>query len=143
MSQQPEAASCAEPRRHAIAIDGFAHQNPIPTAARLGPLLVSSMVVGYDQDTSRLPDRPEAQVENVFDYVGAILRAAGAAWAHVVRMTFYVPHLEMRAAINPAWLAHFPDAGSRPARVTHQVPTELGIRCEFIAYVHAPPGALR
>jgi 2-iminobutanoate/2-iminopropanoate deaminase len=122
--------------RRAIEIDGFSHHNPIPAAARLGPLLVSSMVVGYQRGTTLVPDTPEAQVENIFAYVADILAEAAATWDDVVRMTFYVPDLQVRPAINGPWLEHFPDPSTRPARVTHAVPTDLGIRAEFVAYLH-------
>ena len=126
--------------RRAIHIDGFAHRNPIPAAALLGPLLVSSMVVGYERGTTDVPQRPESQVENVFAYVADILEEAGGSWEDVVRMTFYVPDLRVRPAINGAWLEHFPDPSTRPARVTHATPTDLGIRAEFVAYLGSSRG---
>lgn len=122
-------------RTRAVDIEGFGHQNPIPAASRLGPLLVSSMVVGYDPGTSTVPQLWSAQVANLFAHVGSILTAGDAAWSDIVRMTFYVPSLDVRPDINVAWLEHFPDAEHRPARITHEVRSELGIRCEFLAYV--------
>lgn len=121
--------------RRSIEITGFAHHNPIPAASRLGPMLVSSMVVGYDAGTWTVPEAPGAQVANVFAHIGNILQAADATWTDIVRMTFYATSLDVRPEINVAWLEHFPDAASRPARVTHQVVSPLGIRCEFVAYV--------
>lgn len=122
--------------RRAIDIAGFSHRNPIPAAARLGPLLVSSMVVGYDGGTTVVPKEPSAQVENIFSHVAAILDSAEATWADVVRMTFYVSDLKLRPVINSLWLTHFPDPETRPARVTHPGGADLGIRAEFMAYVH-------
>lgn len=122
-------------RRRSIEIEGFGHKNPIPAASRLGPVLVSSMVVGYDAGTTSVPDCAGAQVANLFEHAAAILEAAGASWDDVVRMTFYAPSLASRPDINAVWTATFPDPDRRPARITHEVDTHLGIRCEFIAYL--------
>ncbi|MEZ0165152.1 RidA family protein [Kineococcus sp. LSe6-4] len=123
--------------RRAVDVDGFGHKNPLPAASRLGPLLVSSMVIGYDPGTTDVPPEPSAQVANLFHHVAAVLHAGGAGWEHVVRMTFYLPDLAQRTAVNEVWTATFPDAATRPARIAHEVAHPLGIRCEFIAY--APP----
>lgn len=125
----------------AIEIDGFAHSNPIPAAARIGPVLVSSMVIGYERGTTLVPDRPETQAENVFATVADILAAAQASWSHVVRMTFYVPDLMMRPAVNICWLQRFPDPATRPARITFETPSHPVIRAEFMAYVQSAGGS--
>lgn len=128
-------------QRRAIDISGFSHRNPIPAAARVGPLLASSMVIGYRPGTRDVPESVSEQVANLFSYVGAILSGAGADWSDIVRMIFYVPSLDMRPEINVAWIAHYPEEATRPARITHQMPTELGVRCEFLAYVTTPDGS--
>ncbi|MEI4271124.1 RidA family protein [Klenkia sp. LSe6-5] len=121
--------------RRSIDIEGFGHRNPLPAASRLGPLLVSSMVVGYDAGTTTVPPEPTAQVANLFQHSAAVLAAGGATWDDVVRMTFYLPDLADRAAVNEVWTRVFPVADRRPARVAHQADSHLGIRCEFIAYL--------
>jgi enamine deaminase RidA (YjgF/YER057c/UK114 family) len=120
--------------RRAIEIDGFRHANPIPAACRVGPLLVSSVVVGRDPVTKEMPDDVGEQLANLFGHVGAMLAEAGAEWRHVARMSFFVPDLALRDAINGPWLEHFPDPASRPARHT-QATDVPHISCEFIAYI--------
>ena len=120
--------------RRAIEIEGFRHANPIPAACRVGPLLVSSVVVGRDPVTGEMPDDVVEQLVNLFDHVGAILVEAGADWRHVARMSFHVPDLALRDAINVPWLERFPDPLSRPARHT-QAADVPHVSCEFIAYV--------
>jgi 2-iminobutanoate/2-iminopropanoate deaminase len=121
--------------RRSIEIEGFGHTNPIPAASRIGPLMVSSIVVGYDPGTTTVPAEPRDQVANLFRHCAAILAAAEATWEDIVRMTFYAPSLDSRPAINEVWTQTFPDGAQRPARITHEVDSHLGIRCEFIAYV--------
>ncbi len=37
--------------RRSIEIESFSHQNPIPAATRIGPLLVSSIIPPFDAGT--------------------------------------------------------------------------------------------
>jgi enamine deaminase RidA (YjgF/YER057c/UK114 family) len=122
--------------RRSIEIDGFGHANPIPAASRVGPLLVSSIIPARDPGSDHIPDDVEAQIDNLFRHVGAMLAAAGAGWEDVAKMTFYVPDLALRDTINGPWAAHFPDAASRPARHTQVAPGGAKtLSCDFLAYV--------
>ena len=122
--------------RRSIEIEGFGHVNPIPAASRVGPLLVSSIIPARDPGSERIPDDVESQLANLFHHVGAILAAAGADWRHVAKMTFYVPDLALREAINGPWAERFPDPGSRPARHTQIAPGGAKVvSCDFLAYV--------
>jgi 2-iminobutanoate/2-iminopropanoate deaminase len=122
--------------RQSIEVDSFTHVNPIPAASRIGPLLVSSVIVGRDAGGSTVPDNAEAQYANCFHHIREMLRAGGADWRHVARITFYVPDLAYRDACNPIWEEHFPDPASRPARHTQlSSGGHKAITCEFIAYI--------
>ena len=122
--------------RSSIEIEGFGHVNPIPAASRVGPLLVSSIIPARDPGGDRIPDDVEGQLANLFHHVGAILAAAGADWRHVAKMTFYVPDLALREAINRPWAERFPDPESRPARHTQIAPGGAKVvSCDFLAYV--------
>ena len=48
--------------RRSIDIESFSHTNPIPSASRIGPLVVSSVVVSRDPGTTRVPDDIDAQI---------------------------------------------------------------------------------
>jgi 2-iminobutanoate/2-iminopropanoate deaminase len=121
--------------RRSIDVTSFTHVNPIPCASRVGPLLVSSVIVGRDPGASTIPDSPEAQYANCFHHIGEMLREADADWRHVARITFFVPDIAFRDACNPVWLEHFPDPASRPARHNQVIPGAKVVTCEFIAYV--------
>ena len=122
--------------RRSIEISSFRHANPIPTASRVGPLLVSSVIAPRDPEGGGTPDGVDAQLVNLFHHVGEMLAAANADWRHIVKMNFYVGDLSVREAINRPWLEHFPDPASRPARHT-QVRSAEGraVSCDFMAYV--------
>ena len=123
-------------RRQSIHIDGFRHSNPIPVATRLGPLLVSSVIIGTDPATGKVPDRIEEQCAHLFRHVRAMLEAAGATPADIVKMDFWVPDpAQGRAIINQEWVKLFPDPDACPARHTHAAPGEPRLRAEFMAYI--------
>lgn len=120
--------------RQSFDIDTFRHANPIPCVTRIGPLVMSSIIVSRDPGGSTVPDSIDRQVENLFHHTGEMLKAAGADWRHVAKMTFYMPSLDLRAEINVQWVAHFPDPASRPARHT-QIGNTPYAQCDFVAYV--------
>jgi 2-iminobutanoate/2-iminopropanoate deaminase len=122
--------------RRSIDIAGFRHANPIPAACRIGPLVVSGVIAPRNPGTDDIPDDVEDQVANLFHHVGEMLTAAGGDWRHVAKMSFFVPDLALRAAINKSWLEHFPDAEDRPARHIQASPAGGStVSCEFMAYI--------
>jgi 2-iminobutanoate/2-iminopropanoate deaminase len=122
--------------RRSVEANSVHHVNPIPTASRVGPLLMSSIIPPRNPGADDMPDEPEAQLANLFHHVGEMLDAGGAGWEHIVKMTFFVPDLKMRDLVNAPWVEHFPDANARPARHT-QLAAGGGrfISCDFVAYV--------
>lgn len=122
--------------RRSVEANSVHHVNPIPTASRVGPLLMSSIIPARTPGADDIPEDPGTQLTNLFHHVGEMLEAGGATWDDIVKMTFYVPDLKMRDLINGPWVDHFPDANSRPARHT-QLAAGAGafISCDFVAYV--------
>lgn len=123
-----------DPIRRSFDVASMPHGNPIPSATRIGPLVVSSVIAGRNPGTSEVPDALADQLENLFHHAGDILAAAGADWEHVVRMNFFLPSLDDRVALNVPWERHFPDPASRPTRHT-QVGSAPYAQCDVWAYV--------
>ena len=124
--------------RVSIEIPGMAHDNPLPAACRLGPLLISSGVSGKLPHTGKYPESIEEQCSQMFKAVRQILEIGGATPEHVVKINFWVKDRGLRPHINKEWLAMFPDKHSRPARhtfQTHELPGEMMVQCEVIAYI--------
>jgi 2-iminobutanoate/2-iminopropanoate deaminase len=122
--------------RRSIDIQSFAHQNPIPAATRIGPLLVSSIIPPFDAGTRKVPEAVDAQIENLFLHIGNMLTEAGASFDDVAKITFFVSDIRYRDAINEPWLKRFPDPASRPSRHTMVVAGGgPAISCEFSAYI--------
>lgn len=131
MNQTTDAA------RRSVNAEGCEHATPIPTASRLGPLLVSSVIAPFNVGERSVPDGVADQVANLFERAGLILDAGGAGWEDVARMTFYVADASSRDAIDGAWTTRFPDPATRPARMTltTTLPAPMEVQCEFLALV--------
>lgn len=125
-------------RRQTLQVQGFSHANPIPAAARVGPLLMSGLINGTDPATGKLADTLEAQCACMFQQVRHVLAAGGGTPEHLVRMTVWLKDRSQRGPLNAQWLAMFPDDNDRPARLSLQA-TELSagilVQCEITAYI--------
>jgi 2-iminobutanoate/2-iminopropanoate deaminase len=89
-------------------------------AVRAGRLLFVSGCIAVD-DRGRLvgADDVVEQARQVFRNLGAVLEAAGAGFADVVKVTVYLTDIADRAAINPVRRAVFGDV--RPASTLVEV----------------------
>ena len=89
-------------------------------AVRAGDLLFVSGFVSVDGD-GRLVGGGDvvAQARQVFVNLGAVLAAAGATFADVVKVTVYLTDIADRARINPVRQEFFGDA--RPASTLVEV----------------------
>lgn len=99
-----------------IHVPGASHNAPIPSAARVGHVICSSAISGKDAATGLLPADGPTQVLNAFVNMRAVLHAAGASIADVVKLTVYLKDNALRDAINLHWQDYFPDPDDRPAR---------------------------
>jgi len=119
--------------RRSIEIEGLSHKASIPVATKIGPLLVSSVIVSFDPGTRNIPETTEAQVANIYTHVGRILEAADASWDDVAKMDFWVPSNDVRPEVDAGWRTHFPDEDARPSRHIHV--TGKYVSATVMAYV--------
>lgn len=126
------------PKRQTLHIPGFSHKNPIPAAARMGPLLMTGLINGMDPVSGEIADGLESQCALMFQQVRNVIAAAGGTPDHIVRMTVWLKDRSQRGPVNEQWLAMFPDADNRPARLSLQA-TELTsgilVQCEITAWI--------
>jgi 2-iminobutanoate/2-iminopropanoate deaminase len=89
-------------------------------AVRAGDLLFVSGCVPVDEDGVLVGgDDVVQQARQVFHNVGAVLAAAGAGFADVVKITVYLTDVDDRTRINPVRQEVFGDA--RPASTLIEV----------------------
>lgn len=107
-------------RRVELRVPGLAEPiSHYTDAVRAGDLLFVSGCVPVDGDGALVPGDVVAQARQVFVNVGAILAAAGATFADVVKVTVFLTDVDDRAAVNTVRQEVFGDA--RPASTLVEV----------------------
>ena len=82
----------------------------------------------------RVPEGIEAQTEQALTNLGAVLEAAGASMADLVKTTIFYSNVEDFSILNAVYARHMPDpppARSAPANVT--LPHGLLVSIDAIA----------
>ena len=109
----------------------------------IGPYSQAVQVDGWLYASGQLPMTPagdmvegdiEAQTEQVFNNIEAILKAAGGSLSQVVKATVFVQDLNDFARLNAIYERRF--AGHKPARSTVEVarlPRDARVEIEIIA----------
>jgi 2-iminobutanoate/2-iminopropanoate deaminase len=108
-------------RREEIRVPGLAEPiSHYTDAVRAGDLLFVSGFVPVDGDGQLVGgDDVVVQARQVFANLAAVLAAAGATFADVVKVTVYLTDIEDRALINPVRQEIFRD--TRPASTLVEV----------------------
>lgn len=108
---------------------------PYSQAIVAGELIFTSGQIPLDPATQALVQGDiRAQTERVMENLGAVLQAAGAGFAQVVKATIFVVDLGDFAAVNEIYGKRFP--AQPPARSTVQVaalPKGARVEIELIA----------
>ncbi|MFF3573812.1 RidA family protein [Nocardia jiangxiensis] len=124
--------------RTSVDVDGLHHGGaPIPQAALVGSLLLSSGINGMDPADGSIPEDPHTQVALVFENIRRILEEAGGDLGDVVKCTFFVRDRSLKKVIDERWLEAFPNPASRPARHTlvQELSAAQALQCEIVANI--------
>ena len=110
---------------------------PYSPAIRAGNLLFLSGQVGFDPSSGALVDGDiSAQTDQVMRNIGALLKAAGTDFAHVVRTTVFLADMAEFAKMNEVYARYVVDPP--PARSTVQVarlPRDARVEIDVIAVI--------
>jgi 2-iminobutanoate/2-iminopropanoate deaminase len=110
---------------------------PYSPAVRAGNLLCVSGQVPIDPATGNMVEGDiTAQSRQVFENIGALLKAAGASFASVVRTTVYLADMNDFAAMNAVYGTYFSEP--YPARATVQVarlPKDARVEIDVMAVI--------
>ncbi len=95
--------------KQAITTDKIAKAvGPFSAAVQRGDFTFLSGQVAQDPATGKLVDGDaEAQAEQIFANIGAVLQAAGKSFADVVRVGVYLTDMGDYAAMNAVYAKHF------------------------------------
>ncbi|HLT48209.1 MAG TPA: RidA family protein [Rubricoccaceae bacterium] len=93
---------------------------PYSQGVLVGDVLYCSGQIALDPATGRLVEGEiEDEAVRVLENLGAVLRAAGMSYEHVVRCTVYLTRLDDYAPVNEVYARYFSE--SPPARDAMQV----------------------
>jgi len=108
---------------------------PYAQAVRLGNFIFCSGQLPLNPKTMAMAgDTAGAQTRQVLDNLGAVLRAAGADWHHVVKSTVFLKNMNDFPDMNAVYTERF--GGHTPARSTIEVarlPKDALVEIECIA----------
>jgi 2-iminobutanoate/2-iminopropanoate deaminase len=107
---------------------------PYSQAVQASGLLFIAGQIPLDSSGTMVEGDVGIQVRQVLDNIGAILKAAGLSFDHVVRTTVYLSDLNDLAAMNQVYGGYFSEP--YPARATVQVarlPRDVKIEIDAIA----------
>lgn len=115
---------------------------PYTQAMQVGGMLYTSGQIALDPATMEMVAGGVAeQTERVLENLGAVLRAAGAGFADVVKTTVFLQDLGQFAAMNEVYGRYLaPEGVTAPARSTIEVaglPRGALVEIEVIAVVPA------
>jgi 2-iminobutanoate/2-iminopropanoate deaminase len=103
---------------------------PYSQAVEAARTLYISGQLPLNPATGTMPDGVEAQTEQVFANISAILTAAGYTFDHVVKSTVLLADMADFGAMNAIYAKYY--AGDKPARVCYQVAAlPMGARVEI------------
>jgi 2-iminobutanoate/2-iminopropanoate deaminase len=94
----------------------FAPGGPfVPAVLADGTLYVSGQI-GRDLKTQKVPDDFDAEVKQVLENIGVILREAKMTYTDVVSVQVYLTDMDQFAKMNSIYTTYFKD--NRPSRTT-------------------------
>ena len=123
-------------QRRSINVPGASHVNPIPSASRRGPFVVSGAISGADPATGKVADALDAQCRQMFENVRRVITTAGGTPNDIIKMTVWITDRALRPVLNKYWVEMFPDPQSRPARHTvasGDLTPPMQIQCDLLA----------
>jgi 2-iminobutanoate/2-iminopropanoate deaminase len=123
-------------KRRSIDVPGARHVNPIPSASRRGPFLITGAISGADPQSGQVPADLDAQCRQMFDNVRRVMDTAGGTPDDIIKMNVWITDRALRPILNKHWVEMFPDPHSRPARHTltsTDFNPPMQIQCDLLA----------
>ena len=128
--------------RQAVSTDHApAALGPYSQAIVAGGFVFCSGTAGIDPATGVMADGIEAQTDQALQNLAAILEAAGASMADLVKVTIFYADVDDFARLNEIYASHMPDpppARSAPANI--KLPGGLLVSIDAIAVLPTQAG---
>jgi len=110
---------------------------PYSQAIKTGNFIFCSGQIGINPETKQLVEGGvEAQAEQIFKNINAVLAEAGATLKHVVKATVFLKDMADFKRVNEIYARHFePPFPARSAVAVRELPLSVDIEIEVIAVV--------
>jgi 2-iminobutanoate/2-iminopropanoate deaminase len=108
---------------------------PYSPGIQTGNMVFLSGQLGIDPATGKMPEGVEAQAKQSLANVEALLTAAGATFADVVKTTVYLADIADFAAFNEVYAKYFTSKPARSCVAVKDLPK--GVLCEIEAIAEA------
>ncbi|YCA45186.1 RidA family protein [Bacillus sp. JZ8] len=118
-------------KRQVLHVKGSNHQNPIPTAVKIGNMVYTSAIIGSDPETGKMPESVEEEVANLFHYMREIMELAGGTTDDIAHLSVSLTDREYKKVVNVEWLKMFPNEEDRPARHSTVQKLRDGLRVQI------------
>ena len=123
-------------KRRSIEVSGVKHMNPIPSASRKGPFVVSGAISGADPETGTVPADLDAQCRNMFVQCAAHHGGGRRRPGRHRQDECLDRRPEIARGDEPLLGPDVPDPHSRPARHTvtqADFTPPMQIQCDLLA----------
>lgn len=122
-------------KRKNYEVPGIGHDDPIPMASSIGPLLQSSGMFGIDPKTGKRVEGLEAQLEKAVANVKSLLNQAGTSDKNAAHLTVMLQDFTDAPRISQALANLFPDPDNAPALkfVNYRMPAHWRVQFHLTA----------
>jgi 2-iminobutanoate/2-iminopropanoate deaminase len=130
-----QAFGVANERRTCIEVEGLTHRDPLPNAVRIGQYVFSSVIVPWDLSTSEPVVGEDAQTDQCFDNLRALMRSAGGDLDDVVLQWVYLNDFAYQPYMVDVYLEAWPVGQYQAARKTFRYPMGGQIQIQAIGRI--------
>ena len=128
-------AGCGSAKPRAVATDKAPEAiGPYSQAQVVGDFVFTSGQIGLDPATGELRKGLEAQCEQVFQNLSAVLEAAGSSIAKSVKTTVFITDMSSFSTVNEIYAKYFSEPyPARSCVEVSELPKGALIECEIVA----------
>ena len=115
--------------REVVRDKGASHRAPVPPGAKIGRVVISSMVSGHDPKSHALPGGADVELDNLFERVEGFMEIAGGTKDDVINMKIFILDEKFRDGVVSRFEKMYPNPSQRPVSHVLNVAPE-GLRHE-------------
>ncbi|MDO4788135.1 MAG: RidA family protein [Johnsonella sp.] len=109
---------------------------PYSQATKFGNLILTSGVIPVNPETGEIPESVEAQAEQAFTSLKALVEAGGSSMSNIIKTTVFIKNMNDFAKINEVYSRFFTAPyPSRSCVEVARLPKDVLLEIEAICYI--------